>query len=39
VERFFNQIKQLHRLATRYEKTATSFLAMVQLGAVMILLK
>ena len=39
VERFFNQLKQLRRVATRYEKTATSFLAMVQLGAAMILLK
>ena len=39
VERFFNQLKQLRRVATRYEKTATSFLAMVQLGAFMILLK
>lgn len=39
VERFFNQLKQLRRVATRYEKTAASFLAMVHLGATMILLK
>jgi putative transposase len=39
VERFFNQLKQRRRVATRYEKTATSVLAMVHLGATMILLK
>lgn len=39
MERFFNQLKQLRRVATRYEKTATSFLAMVHLGATMILLE
>jgi len=39
VERFFAQLKQLRRVATRYEKTAVSFLAMIQLGATMILLK
>lgn len=39
VERFFGQIKQLRRVATRYEKTASSFLGMVHLGCLMILLK
>jgi transposase len=39
VERFMNQLKQLRRVATRYEKTAASFLAVVHLGATMILLK
>ena len=29
VERFFSRLKQFHRLATRYEKTASSFLGMV----------
>lgn len=32
VERFFNRIKQYRGLATRYEKTATSYLAMVHLA-------
>jgi transposase len=31
VERFFNRIKQYRGLATRYEKTVESFLAMVHL--------
>ena len=29
VERFFSRLKQFRRLATRYEKTASSFLGMV----------
>ena len=29
VERFFNRLKQFRRLATRYEKTAASFLGFV----------
>ena len=29
VERFFNRIKQFRRIATRYEKTATSFMALL----------
>jgi transposase len=32
VERFFNRIKQYRGLATRYEKTATSYLAMLHLA-------
>jgi transposase len=33
-ERFFNRAKNLRRIATRYEKTARNFLAMICLGAV-----
>lgn len=32
VERFFNRIKQYRGLATRYEKTAASYLAMLHLA-------
>lgn len=38
VERFFNKIKNCRRVATRYDKTATSFLAIVCLAATMVLL-
>lgn len=38
VERYFNKLKQYRRVATRYEKTASSFLAMVYLASSMILL-
>ena len=30
IERFFSHLKQFRRLATRYDKTASSFLGMVQ---------
>nr|WP_197031956.1 IS5 family transposase [Hymenobacter swuensis] len=33
VERFFNRLKQYRRLATRYDKTASSFLAFAQCAA------
>ena len=33
VERFFGRLKQYRRLATRYEKTAVSFLAFWHIGA------
>ena len=33
VERFFNRLKQYRRLATRYQKTAVSFLAFAQCAA------
>jgi len=36
VERFFNKIKHFRRIATRYEKTALSFAAMLALAAAMI---
>lgn len=38
VERFINKIKNCRRVATRYDKTATSFLAFVLLAATMVLL-
>ena len=33
VERFFNKLKHFRRVATRYEKTAQNFLAVVLLAA------
>jgi transposase len=36
VERFFNKLKQYRRLATRYEKTARNFLAMLNLVSLVI---
>ena len=30
VERFFSRLKQFRRLATRYDKTATSFIGMLR---------
>ena len=33
IERFFNRIKYFRRLATRYEKHAANFLAMLKLAA------
>ena len=36
VERLFNRLKHYRRVATRYEKTAGSFLAMVQVAAIMV---
>lgn len=38
VERLFNRLKHYRRVATRYEKTARSYLAMVQVAAIMTLL-
>lgn len=39
VERFFNKIKHYRRIATRYEKTAVSFAAMLFLVGAMIWLR
>ncbi len=39
VERFINKIKHFRRIATRYEKTAVSFAAMLFLVGAMIWLK
>lgn len=39
IERFFNKIKHFRRIATRYEKTATSFAAMLALVGAMIWLR
>ena len=38
VERFMNAIKQCRRVATRYEKTARNFLAMVSFASIFVLL-
>ena len=37
-ERFISRIKQFRRVATRYEKTARNFLAVVHVAAIMVLL-
>ena len=34
VERFFNRIKQCRRIATRYDKLAANYLAVVQLASI-----
>jgi transposase len=39
VECFFSKIKQFRRIATRYEKTATNFLAMITLASTMVWLR
>lgn len=39
IERFFNKIKHFRRIATRYEKTAVSYLGMLYLASSLILLK
>jgi transposase len=39
IERFFNQIKHFRRLATRYEKHAANFLAMLKLAATQLWLR
>ena len=39
IERFVNHLKQCRRIATRYEKTATCFLAFAQLASVLIWLR
>ena len=36
VERFFNKIKHFRRIATRYEKHAENFLAMIKLASMRI---
>jgi transposase len=39
IERFFNKLKNARRVATRYDKTANSFLACVQLASIKIWLR
>jgi transposase len=39
IERFFNKIKHCRRIATRYEKHAPNFLAMIELAAVRLWLR
>jgi transposase len=38
-ERFWARVKQYRRVATRYEKTARNFLAMVHVASIMLLLR
>jgi len=39
VERFFNNLKQFRRIATRYEKLSQTFLAFIHLVAAWIIIK
>ena len=39
VERFFNQITQCRRIATRYDKLAANYLAFVKLASIRIWLR
>ena len=39
VERFFNTLKQFRRIATRYDKLAASFTAMIKLACVRLWLR
>jgi putative transposase len=39
VERMFNKLKHYRRIASRYDKTAVSFLSFIQIGAVAVILK
>ena len=39
IERFFNRIKHFRRIATRYEKRASNYLAMLKLAATQIWLR
>jgi putative transposase len=39
VERFWSKVKQYRRVATRYDKRDTSYLAFVHLAAVLVVLK
>ncbi len=39
IERFFNRIKHCRRIATRYEKHASNFLAMLKIAAVRLWLR
>lgn len=38
-ERFVNRVKHYRRVATRYEKTARNFLAVIYVAAIMVLLQ
>jgi transposase len=38
VEVFFHHLKRFRAIATRYEKTAQNYLALVQLGCILLLL-
>jgi transposase len=39
VERFFNQIKQRRRVATRHDKLAANYLAFIQLASIRLWLR
>ncbi|MDE3016750.1 MAG: transposase, partial [Pseudomonadota bacterium] len=39
VERMFNKLKHFRRIATRYDKTALSFMAFLNLAAIYLWLK
>jgi hypothetical protein len=39
VERFFNKIKQCRRIATRYDKLASNYLAFIKLASIRIWLR
>lgn len=39
IERLINRLKQFRRIATRYEKRAENYLAMLMIGAILIWLK
>lgn len=39
IERFFNKLKHFRRIATRYDKLAENFLAMVQLASMRLWLR
>jgi transposase len=39
VERFFNEIKQCRRVATRYDKLVANYLAFVQLASIRLWLR
>jgi len=39
IERFFNKLKNARRVATRYDKTADSFLAFIQIASIKIWLR
>ena len=39
VERFFNNLKQFRRIATRYEKLSKTFLALIHLVAAWMIIK
>ncbi|MFP6731518.1 MAG: IS5/IS1182 family transposase, partial [Alphaproteobacteria bacterium] len=39
VERFFNKIKHFRRIATRYDKLAANYMAMIKLASIRIWLR
>ena len=39
IERFFNKLKQFRRIATRYEKLAANYLAMIKIATIRIWLR